>query len=161
MNILLSENFNFVVPIAIVVGLAVLVIIFTLLLKKKTKEPHYVLKDRLLTRTEVEYYNVLNAYFGDDYLILPQINLASVIDKEGSGYRSELFRNVDFGIFDFNFRPVLLIEINDNTHFRKDRIERDKKVADICKKAHIPLVTFWTKDGLNQEYIYKTIKKYL
>lgn len=161
MNTLLADNFDFIVPIAVIVGLAVLVIIVTLLLKKKANEPHYILKDRLLTRTEIEYYNVINSFFGEDYLILPQINLASVIDKEGAGYRSELFRNIDFGIFDFNFRPVLLIEINDNTHFRKDRIERDKKVADICKKARIPLVTFWTKDGLKQDYIYKTIKKYL
>ena len=60
-------------------------------------------------------------------MVLPQVNLASVIDKKGdSNFRNELFRNIDFGVFNKDFKPLVLIEINDNTHFRKDRIERDK-----------------------------------
>ncbi len=160
----MSEHFG--INIYFILFLVIAFVLLTLLLvaifsKKKKKEPHYILKDKLLTRTELEYYNIINSFFGQDYLVLPQINLASIIDKEGGGFRNELFRNVDFGIFDFNFRPILLIEINDNTHFRKDRAERDKKVLDICQKTHIPLITFWVKDGINREYIYKTLRKYL
>ena len=145
--------------IAAIVLTAAIVIGFKLF--QKSREARYVLKDRLLTGTEIEYFRIIDAYFGKDYRVLPQINLASIIDKEGEGFRTELFRNVDFGIFDFNFRPILLIEINDDTHFRKDRAERDIKVNTIAKKARIPLVTFWTKDGMDKETIYKTIKRYL
>ena len=148
----------------IVIGVAVLLaalVVVALILAKKRQAPRYRLKNSLLTRVEYEYYVIFDSYFGDDYRILPQINLASVIEKEGSGYRSELFRNVDFGVFDFNYRPILLIEINDSTHLRKDRISRDKKVNAICKKAHIPLVTFWTSDGIDKEAIYQKLKKYL
>ncbi len=160
MNNILSTKLETILYLGI--AFICLLLIFVILFSRKKKvEPHYILKDKLLTRTELEYYNIINSFFGQDYLILPQINLASIIDKEGGGFRNELFRNVDFGIFDFNFRPILLIEINDNTHFRKDRAERDKKVLDICQKTHIPLVTFWVKDGINKEYIYKTLKKYL
>lgn len=159
----MNNDFSSYIPF-IAIGAAVIVavtifIIVKVLSKKKT--PDYHLKDALLTQTEIAYYNIINAYFGEDYLVLPQINLASVIEKQGGGFQTELFRNADFGIFDFDFRPILLIEINDNTHLRRDRQERDQKVGVICKKAHIPLITFWVKDGIDREAIYKTIKKYL
>ena len=99
---------------------------------------------------------------GENYLIYPQINLASVIEKKGgSGFRTELFRNADFGIFNYDFTPVLLIEINDNTHFRADRAERDEKVLEICKSAKLPIVTFWVKDGIDINRMRKTLEKYL
>lgn len=150
---------SILLPIGIT--LAVLLIIIIIYIIGKKRGPNYILKPRLMSQTEYEYYKIFNAYFGDRYIILPQINLASIIDKEGEGFRSELFRNVDFGVFDYNYSPILLIEINDNTHFRKDRIERDKKVNAICKNAGIPLVTFWTKDGIDNQVIYKTLSKYL
>lgn len=143
--------------IAVFVCLLIILIIIKVLFGKKQK-PQYFVKERLLTPTEVRYYNVIRYIIGEKFLLLPQINLASVINKKGqSNFRSELFRNIDFGIFDLNFRPLILIEINDNTHLRKDRIARDKKVADICKRAGIPLVTFWVKDGINEDYIAKQL----
>lgn len=159
-NLLASPAYYIIIGIAIAVVVTIILFVIVKLLEKK-REPHYYLKDSLLTPLEIEYYKVLDDYFGKDYRILPQINLASVIDKEGGGFRTELFRNADFGIFDMNFRPILLIEINDNTHFRKDRQERDASVALILKKAHIPLVTFWTKDGIDRKRIYNEIRKYL
>ena len=154
---------TFLVPLIAGIGVIIItvaiILIARLLVKKRVAQ--YKLKDSLLTPTEIEYYNVLETCFGNEYRILPQINLASVIDKIGEGFRNELFRNVDFGIFDDAFRPILLIEINDNTHTRKDRIKRDEKVNLIAKRARIPLITFWTRDGIDGETIYKTVKKYL
>lgn len=155
-NLLASQ---YLLPLSVTAGVIIIIIIIYLLFKKRG--PRYVVKERLMSVTEYEYFKIINSFFGDEYLILPQINLASVIDKVGDGYRTELFRNVDFGIFDYNYRPILLIEINDNTHFRKDRIERDKKVNEICKKAKLPLITFWTKDGIDNDKIFKTLSKYL
>lgn len=149
-----------IIVICAVIFAALCALAVFLLLKRK-KTPRYYLKNSLMTHVENEYYKIFDSFFGDDYIILPQINLASVIEKEGSGYRNELFRNVDFGVFDFNYRPILLIEINDSTHLRKDRISRDKKVNAICKKARIPLVTFRTSDGIDRSVIYRDLKKYL
>lgn len=51
----------------------------------------------------------------EDYIVLPQVNLASIINKkENSKYRTELFRDVDFAIFSKDFQKLyLLIEINE------------------------------------------------
>ena len=139
----------------------VAVLILRYIAYKKSK-PEYEVKESLMSETEIQYYNILVALLGESYLIYPQINLATVINKKSpKGFRTELFRNADFGVFDCNFKPILLIEINDNSHFRKDRIERDEHVLEICKNAKLPLVTFWVKDGIDIEQMRKTLKKYL
>lgn len=138
------------------------VLIVKLIVAQKGKKPKYFAKSAMLTPTEIQYFQVLYSIIGDEYLIYPQINLASVIDKKGGGnFRTELFRNVDFGVFDYDYKPILLIEINDNSHFRSDRIERDEKVSQICKSAKLPLVTFWVKDGIDVAEMRQTLKKYL
>lgn len=157
MNDLLVPSYVLPLSVTAVVMIAIIIIYFVF----RKRGPYYVVKERLMSKTEYDYYKIFDAYFGDKYVILPQVNLAAVIDKVGEGYRTELFRNADFGVFDYNYRPLLLIEINDNTHFRKDRVLRDEKVKEICKKAKLPLVTFWTKDGVDEQYIFKTLSKYL
>ena len=50
--------------------------------------------------------------------IVPQVNLASIIQKvSNSRFNTELFRNIDFGIFSADYSKVLLlIELNDESH---------------------------------------------
>ena len=55
----------------------------------KKKQASYFVKDSLLSKTEIKYYNLLCSILGDRFLVLPQINLASVIDKKGgSNFRN-------------------------------------------------------------------------
>jgi len=151
---------------AVAIGACCLLFVLAVLILRyiayKKSKPEYEVKQSLMSETEIQYYNILVALLGEEYLIYPQINLATVIDKKyPKGFRTELFRNADFGVFDCNFKPVLLIEINDNSHFRKDRVERDERVLEICKSARLPLVTFWVKDGIDIEQMRKTLRKYL
>ncbi|MBQ9756547.1 MAG: DUF2726 domain-containing protein [Clostridia bacterium] len=156
--LLTGENQGHIIAvITAVIIIAVILLSIKVIFAKKNKAKYFV-KESLLTPTEIKYYDIIRSIIGNNFLLLPQINLASVIDKKGgSNFRSELFRNVDFGIFDYDFHPIALIEINDNSHFRKDRIERDEKVLDICKRAKIPLVTFWVKDGINYNQMAKQL----
>ena len=122
----------------------------------------YTAKDSIMTASEHAFFNAIKGIVEPRYTIQPQINLASVIEKESfSRYRNELFRNIDFGIFDDMYRLVLLVEINDQTHMDQKRKARDQRVKDICKEANIPLVTFWTQYGVNKEYIKKRLSEYL
>lgn len=153
---------NQTVVYIIVAVIAVLLILLAIFIHKKRTEPKYFAKEAFLTPTEIEYYNILSALVGDNYLLFPQINLATVVDKEYVyNSRTDLFRNIDFGVFDYNFKPILMIEINDNSHFRKDRIERDQKVSTILKKAKLPLMTLWVKDGIDINEIRYKLSKYI
>ena len=115
--------------------------------KKKKEIPFlYELKESLVTDTEMEYLECIESILPEGYLVLPQANLAAFITRtDQARYRGELFRNIDFIVTDLDYCPVFLIEINDQTHLAQERRERDRKVADICEEAGIPLITFWRR----------------
>lgn len=122
----------------------------------------YYTKKRYISPTEMRYAYAIQRAIPTKYRLLPQVCLASIIEKHSdSKYQSELFRIVDFGIFDENYNVKLLIEINDSTHKQADRRERDAKVKDICVMANIPLITFWTEYGVDEEYIRRKINQYI
>lgn len=127
-----------------------------------SKENSYNQKP-LMTECELQYYKILQNEFAKEYIIQSQINLASIINKKKefeNQYQNELFRNIDFGIFDFQGNCLLLIEINDKSHNELKRIERDIKVNEICKHANITLLTFNSFDYLTKG-ITTIIKRHL
>lgn len=95
--------------------------------------------------------------------IVPQVNLASIIQKvSNSRFNTELFRNIDFGIFSADYSKVLLlIELNDESHNNYHRKKRDMKVHEICNKAGIKLITFYTRYSNEKEYVKGRILKEL
>lgn len=128
----------------------------------KNKDYNYITKNSLMTPIEIQFFQCFQNILKNYFYIFPQINLATIINKiSTSKYQNELYRNIDFGIFDKNFKPLLLIEINDLTHKQKDRIERDKKVSEICSMAGLPLIQFWTSYGINPEYIEQKFRQFL
>lgn len=92
---------------------------------------------------------------------MPQVNLGAIINKDTNRrYRTELFRNIDFGIFTKDYSKILLlIEINDNSHNKKDRIRRDKKVDEIVNKANIRLIKFYSNYPNKKEYVKERVKE--
>ena len=127
---------------------------------KKENNYSYNADKNLMTKCEQKYFSALQNIIKGK----PQVNLASIITKHSETFtrHSELFRNIDFGVFTIDtYTPLLLIEINDQSHNDYARKERDHKVKDICKEANIPLVTFWTNYGIDEQYIEKRIKEYI
>ena len=125
-------------------------------------QPSLYQKKKLLTKNEISYARAIQKATSYQYRLYPQVCLASIIQKTSDNtYANELFRIVDFGIFDTDYNIIALIEINDRSHKEWKRIERDKKVKDICESAGIPLITFWTDYGVNEEYIQKRIQEQL
>lgn len=94
-----------------------------------------------------------------DVIIIPQVNLASVIEKvTPSKFQTELFRNIDFGIFNSNYDLLLLIELNDQSHNQSRRRKRDVRVKEICKNAGIRLISFYTSYENEQHYVINRVK---
>lgn len=114
----------------------------------------YDVKQTLLTKSEKDFYYGIIAAVPQGYSVFPQINLAAFINrKDDARFHNELFRNVDFLITDATFKPILVIEVNDQSHLTPDRKERDEKVQKICEEAGIPILKLWTSYGVNVEYI--------
>lgn len=100
-------------------------------------------KKKLLTNTELIFYNYFKK-LEPEYIILPQINLASIIRKsdKDESYQTELYRNIDFCIFNKKYEVLLAIEINDDSHKVYKRKIRDNKVRKILKSSNIELLTY-------------------
>lgn len=124
----------------------------------------YCKKPSLISKSEDKFFLAIKESLPAGYFVFPQINLASFIDRtDNSRYRNELYRNVDFLVTDGEYVPVVVIEINDQTHLNNDRKERDEKVRKICEEAGVPIIKLWTSYGVNPEYIktkiYETLEK--
>lgn len=126
------------------------------IITSKRIEPIYYEAKSYLTPNEYLFYHKL-INVSNDYIVIPQIPLASIVRKINGKYRSELNRIIDFGIFDKNFNLLLLIELNDASHNKPNRIDRDLKVKKILNDCYIKLITFHTKYPNNQEYIAKRV----
>ena len=122
----------------------------------------YETKMRLISKSEVEFYQAIKQNIPDGYSVFPQINLASFINRtDDARFHNELFRNVDFLITDSEYRPKIIVEINDRTHLTTERKERDEKVQNICEEAGIPIIKLWTTYGVNNQYIGNKINETL
>ena len=126
---------------------------------------NYTLKTASLNEFEMRYFNITRKNIKSKYMVVPQVNLQSIIDTDSNKRNDELFRNVDFVIFKAKeFIPILAIELNGAQHYDNEYwIERDKSVRAILNKVELPLLTIDIKEikQLSDESIYKINKKVL
>lgn len=113
--------------------------------KKHTYD--YIAKKYFLTKAEKEFYNALGMAVGHEYRIFAQVSLGSILDEKIQGQdwraaRAHINRkSVDFLLCDKEYlSPQLAIELDDRSHEREDRKERDEEVERILKEAGIPLL---------------------
>ena len=127
------------------------------------EEATYTHKDSLLTNFEKTFYKKLKHVVPEEYILQAQVNLASVVKKNfNNKFINELSsRNIDFGIFDEDLKPIVLIELNDKSHKQQSRYKRDLKIREILEEANIPLITFYTGYENTESYIEKRLSEYL
>ena len=121
---------------------------------------------KLMTDYEEYFYKILLELEEElNIRVQAQVNLRTIIDKQAKHaftYSTELFRNIDFGIFTKDCKQILLlIEINDRSHNTTDRKIRDKKVVKICEEANVKLIKFYSKYPNEKSYVKSRIKKEL
>ncbi len=118
------------------------------------------LRKNIMTANEFAFFKKIQE-LETKYIIIPQVNLAAIIDKTGSKYHNELFKNIDFGIFSKEYELLLLIELNDASHNQIKRRDRDLKVKKILNECNIPMLTFYTFYPNEKNYVLNRIIKCL
>ncbi|MBV6452623.1 MAG: hypothetical protein MHPDNHAH_03382 [Anaerolineales bacterium] len=109
--------------------------------------PHYASRGILLTHTEAPFFQLLRKMTKDYLVIFPHValrDLVSVISDQSEyfTYYNKIDRKqVDFVLCDpSSLKPVFAIELDDSSHNRPDRKQRDGFVEDVLAQAKIPLV---------------------
>jgi len=126
--------------------------LFWMALRRWAREPDemflYQKQERMLSPAEERLYHALRQTVGNGRLIImPKVRLADVfkVSISGTGRQGQFNRisakHVDFLLCDRDtFKPLLGIELDDRSHERADRVERDRIVDRIFEAAELPLV---------------------
>lgn len=137
------------IALAALGAVALIACALSLARKEELTSARYARKKSLLTPCEIEFLQSLRKIEPSRCEVLYQVALVSVVDKKTqTAYRNELFRIIDYCFVDRRtYAPLLLVELNDSSHLRADRKLRDEKVAEICRKAKMPLVSFTVEES--------------
>jgi len=131
----------------------VFVVIFILYLwiKEWQSKPQYMTIP-LFTPAEKNFMWVLDRALGGEYMVLGKVRIADVLrsqhgidpKKAKRQFWQTSSKHLDFVIADKKtLDPVCVIELNDGSHERKDRKQRDIFVDEACRSAELPIL--WVK----------------
>ena len=108
----------------------------------------YRIRDDFLSAAEISFYHVLNLAVADRAVVCPKIPLGGLFyvrTSDNSKFR--IYTNkIDRKHVDFllcspkTMHPLMGIELDDQSHQRKDRQERDELVENVFKAGNLPLV---------------------
>lgn len=136
--------------------------------QNKKTEYQYTRKKFFLTRAEHEFYNALVDAVGGEYRIFAQVHLPILVDHaiRGQNWRAALAhinrKSVDFVLCDKTYlSPKLAIELDDKSHERPDRQERDREVERILREAGVPLLRLENRDSFNPDELVERIEETL
>jgi hypothetical protein len=115
----------------------------------------YRLNDKFLTRAEASFFRVLQLALPEGVLLCPKVNLQDLFWAPPHDYtaRNRIDRkHVDFVLADrATLRPLCGIELDDRSHQRPDRQERDRFVESVFAAAGLPLVRVPVSEGYDPE----------
>ncbi len=135
------------------VGLLVLIALIALMRMYSTpKRLPYTCRKSLLTKTEIRFYKSLQKAVLDDWEVFVMVRIADLIrvEPQTRNYRGWLnkilAKHIDFVLcHPGTLEPVVCIELDDPSHNRPERIERDEFVNHAFESAGLPLIRIETQ----------------
>jgi ssDNA-binding Zn-finger/Zn-ribbon topoisomerase 1 len=115
----------------------------------------YRVRDDFLSPAEALFYRVIKSMIGERLLICPKVSLAEIFfvsqGKNYQTYQNKIDRKrVDFLLCDpQTLKPLMAIELDDSSHNRPDRRERDAFVEKVFAAARLPLVRVPVQQSYN------------
>jgi len=108
----------------------------------------YLVRDDFLSPAEFSFYKVLSSLVGNHIVIQSKVRLADIFfvsrPNENRSYFGKISqKHVDFLVCDpKTMKPMFGVELDDASHNRSDREERDEFVDQVFKDAGLPLLRF-------------------
>jgi hypothetical protein len=127
----------------------------------------YRLRDDFLSPAEKSFYQVIKGLMGNYFTICPKVSLADIFfvtrpNENKSAYNRINRKHVDFLICSTQtLEPVFAIELDDSSHERADRVERDTFVDRVFEAAQLPLLHIPVQRSYNTNDLGVLFKKAL
>ena len=156
---------NFLASWHFLVGLAVFFAIVLLMRMMSTpaKLP-YRARGQLVTKSELRFYKSLYKAVQDDWEIFAMVRIADLLRVEKGEKQHRKWLNkilakyIDFVLCDpGSLEPICCIELDDPSHNKQSRIERDIFVNDAFESAGLPLLRIPTQSSYRSREIRELI----
>ena len=129
----------------------------------------YHIRDDFLSPAEHSFYLVLRNIISDKADICTKVSLSDLFyvrSKDPSKFRTYTNKidrkHVDFLLCDPNtLKPLVGIELDDKSHQKKDRQERDEFVEKVYKAANLPLVRFPVRHSYSPSELTAVLNQYI
>lgn len=130
---------------------------------KKSQYKYYA-KSYVMTSRENECFKTLNEIFSSKWFVVPQVHLSALLDYRVKGQNwNAAFRHINGKSVDFvligkeSYKVICAIELDDSTHSKRDRMERDAEIERMFKGARIPLARITRFESMAKPEIAKVI----
>lgn len=109
----------------------------------------YTAKPQVVTDAEYRFYRTLTQVVGENVRICPKVGLKDIFDVSTDAAKGNYHayfnkisqRHVDFLLCSGDgLKPLLAVELDDSSHNRADRKERDRFVERLFRDAGVPLL---------------------
>ena len=115
---------------------------------RESKVPSYPYRasERFLSTGEYSFYMVAKKVLTDRFLICPQVPLSAIFfinvrKNYTSAFNRIARKRIDYLVCDgLTVKPLFGIELDDKSHQRADRIERDIFVENVFEASGVPLI---------------------
>lgn len=126
--------------------------------KDKYKKVEY-----LLTKNELKFYRILKQITDKlGYSLFCQVSLYEIVkNKNFKDFNKIKSKSIDFVITQENCKILLCIELDDSTHQKRKRIERDNFIDTLFKDLEIKLLRIPVQNFYNIEELENKIKESL
>jgi hypothetical protein len=128
----------------------------------------YAKREHFFSKAERSFYGVLKDAVGTDYVLFAKVRLCDLVKVAAGTERWQSHHNriaskhVDFVLCDTQYvRPMLVIELDDGSHDREDRKDRDGLVDRILTAAQIPILRVAAKASYPPKELREKIQELL
>ncbi|MFS1539759.1 MAG: DUF2726 domain-containing protein [Candidatus Phlomobacter fragariae] len=157
--------------ISVLIMLVIGILSFTLLIGNKNKKVtslNYALVPSLMTKAELAFYQVLCDAVDGKYLVMAKVRMADIIVvKKGTKNYMALFGKIKSKHIDYllceslTLKPVLAIELDDKSHQKNKRVERDKFVKEVFSQVSLPILRQPCRSLYERDEVILNIQKLL
>ncbi len=135
--------------------------------RQRSDPSPYRLRDTLLSASENAFYQVLLETVGSHATICPKVGLWDIFSVDDLSRNFSAKSRIDRKHVDFllcepeSMSPLVGIELDDSSHNRPDRRERDAFVDAVYSSACFPLVHIRTERSYDTDQLARTLAPYL
>jgi hypothetical protein len=127
----------------------------------------YRLTDQFLSPSELSYFRILRAVLGSEAAICAKIRLADLLfvstkDNYISHFNRLAPRHIDFLVCEAStMQPLLAIELDDSSHRRTKRQDRDRFLDEAFAAANFPLLRVPAQPQYRQQQVIDQLEPFL